>query len=487
MLQSVRGESRDYREKGRTMTDYYLAVDIGASSGRHILGHVENGRMVLEEVYRFPNGMKQKNGHLCWDTEELFSNIKAGMKQCKELGKIPVSMGIDTWAVDYVLLDQDNQVVGDTVGYRDSRTTGMDDEVYKIISQNDLYERTGIQKQIFNTIYQFMAVKQQNPEYLTQAQSMLMIPDYFHFLLTGVKKQEYTNATTTQLVSPKTNTWDMELIQKLGYPERWFTELFMPGTVVGPLTEEIANQVGFQCQVVLPATHDTGSAVLAVPSNEEHTLYISSGTWSLMGTERKEADCSLESMKRNFTNEGGYEYRFRYLKNIMGLWMIQSVKKELAEQGQDYSFAQLCEEASKENIESLVDCNDGRFLAPKSMIQEVKAYCREHGQAVPETPAQLAAVIYNSLAFCYGETIKELEQITGQTYGQIHIVGGGANADYLNRLTAKYTGRTVYAGPTEATAIGNLAAQMLHAGCYKNLGEARNAIFHSFEIKEYQP
>lgn len=474
------------KEKGKTMTDYYLAVDIGASSGRHILGHLEDGWMVLEEVYRFPNGMKQKNGHLCWDTEELFSHIKAGMKQCKELGKIPASMGIDTWAVDYVLLDQEDQVVGDTVGYRDGRTTGMDEEVYKIISQNDLYERTGIQKQIFNTIYQFMAVKKQNPEYLTQAQSMLMIPDYFHYRLTGVKKQEYTNATTTQLVSPKTNTWDMELIRKLGYPERWFTELSMPGTVVGPLTEEIANEVGFQCQVVLPATHDTGSAVLAVPSNEEHMLYISSGTWSLMGTERKEADCSLESMKRNFTNEGGYEYRFRYLKNIMGLWMIQSVKKELAAKGQDYSFAQLCEEASKENIESLVDCNDGRFLAPESMIQEVKAYCSEHGQEVPETPAQLAAVIYNSLAFCYGETIKELEQITGQTYGKIHIVGGGANADYLNRLTAKYTGRTVYAGPTEATAIGNLAAQMLHAGCYENLGQARNAIFHSFEIKEYR-
>ncbi len=469
------------------MTDYYLAVDIGASSGRHILGHLEDGRMVLEEVYRFPNGMKETHGHLCWDTDELFSHIKEGIKRCKELGKLPVSMGIDTWAVDYVFLDHEDRVVGDTVGYRDNRTAGMDTEVYKLIPEEELYARTGIQKQIFNTIYQFMAVKKQDPDTFAKAESMLMIPDYFHYRLTGVKKQEYTNATTTQLVSPKTNTWDMELIQKLGYPERWFTELSMPGTVVGPLIEEIANEVGFQCQVVLPATHDTGSAVLAVPSNEEHMLYISSGTWSLMGTERKEADCSLESMKRNFTNEGGYEYRFRYLKNIMGLWMIQSVKKELAAKGQDYSFAQLCEEASKENIESLVDCNDGRFLAPESMIQEVKAYCSEHGQEVPETPAQLAAVIYNSLAFCYGETIKELEQITGQTYSQIHIVGGGANADYLNRLTAKYTDRTVYAGPTEATAIGNLAAQMLHAGCYENLGQARNAIFHSFEIKEYRP
>ncbi len=469
------------------MTEYYLAVDIGASSGRHILGHLEDGRMVLEEVYRFQNGMKETHGHLCWDTDELFSHIKEGMKRCKELGKLPVSMGIDTWAVDYVFLDHEDRVVGDTVGYRDNRTAGMDTEVYKLIPEEELYARTGIQKQIFNTIYQFMAVKKQDPDTFAKAESMLMIPDYFHYRLTGVKKQEYTNATTTQLVSPKTNTWDKELIQLLGYPEKWFTELSMPGTVVGPLTEELANEVGFQCQVVLPATHDTGSAVLAVPSNEDPTLYISSGTWSLMGTERREADCSEESRKRNFTNEGGYEYRFRYLKNIMGLWMIQSVKKELAAQGVEYSFAKLCEEASAERIESLVDCNDARFLAPQSMIAEVKAYCSEHGQEVPETPAQIAAVIYNSLAFCYGETVRELEEITGASYRQIHIVGGGANADYLNRLTARYTGRTVYAGPTEATAIGNLSAQMLHAGCYADLQEARNGIFHSFEIKEYQP
>ena len=365
------------------MTEYYLAVDIGASSGRHILGHLEDGRMVLEEVYRFPNGMKETHGHLCWDTDELFSHIKEGMKRCKELGKLPVSMGIDTWAVDYVFLDHEDRVVGDTVGYRDNRTAGMDTEVYKLIPEEELYARTGIQKQIFNTIYQFMAVKKQDPDTFAKAESMLMIPDYFHYRLTGVKKQEYTNATTTQLVSPKTNTWDKELIQLLGYPEKWFTELSMPGTVVGPLTEELANEVGFQCQVVLPATHDTGSAVLAVPSNEDPTLYISSGTWSLMGTERREADCSEESRKRNFTNEGGYEYRFRYLKNIMGLWMIQSVKKELAAQGVEYSFAKLCEEASAERIESLVDCNDARFLAPQSMIAEVKAYCSEHGQEVP--------------------------------------------------------------------------------------------------------
>ena len=469
------------------MEQYYLAVDIGASSGRHILGHVKQGRMVLEEIYRFPNGMKQIDGHLCWDVEALFSHIIAGMKRCKELGKIPVSLGIDTWAVDYVLLDEQNQIVGNVVGYRDGRTKGMDDQVYKDISLEELYQKTGIQKQIFNTIYQFMAVKRQHPEYLDKAKTMLMIPDYFHFCLTGVKKQEYTNATTTQLVNPRTNTWDYELIEKLGYPLNWFGELSMPGTLVGELTEEIQKEVGYQCKVVLPATHDTGSAVLAVPSNEENILYISSGTWSLMGTERKEADCSLKSMKHNFTNEGGYEYRFRYLKNIMGLWMIQSVKKELALMGQDYSFGEICDMASKETIPSLVDCNDDGFLAPESMIQAVKDFCRKEGQQVPETPAQLGAVIYNSLAKCYGQTIEELEQAVKAHYCQIHIVGGGANADYLNHLTAKYTKRPVYAGPTEATAIGNLTAQMIRAGEYKSLTEARDAIFKSFEIKKYEP
>lgn len=467
------------------MEKYFLAVDIGASSGRHILGCVRNGRMELEEIYRFPNGMKSVDGQLCWDVEELFSHIKAGMKKCKEIGKIPVSMGIDTWAVDYVLLDEQDRIVGNTVGYRDSRTKGMDDLVYEDIPLEELYQRTGIQKQIFNTIYQFMAVKKQHPEYLETAKTMLMIPDYFHYRLTGVKKQEYTNATTTQLVNPRSNTWDYELIERLGYPKAWFGPLSMPGTTVGGLTPEIEAEVGFSCQVVLPATHDTGSAVLAVPSNEWDVLYISSGTWSLMGTERMEADCSLESMKRNFTNEGGYEHRFRYLKNIMGLWMIQSVKKELAAAGQDYSFGEICDMASKETISSLVDCNDDCFLAPESMIQAVKDFCEKEGQQVPETPAQLGAVIYNSLAKCYGETIEELEQVTGKHYGQVHIVGGGANADYLNRLTAKYTGRPVYAGPTEATAIGNLAAQMIEAGEYGSLAEARRGIFESFEIKRY--
>ena len=464
------------------MQQYYLAIDIGASSGRHILGSVQDGKIVLEEIHRFPNGMSEKNGHRCWDVDKLFQEILTGMKKCKELGKIPVSVGIDTWAVDFVLLNEKDERIGDAVGYRDSRTEGMDEEVYRIIPEEELYGRTGIQKQIFNTIYQLMAVKKQSPEQLEQAKTFLMIPDYFHFLLSGVKAVEYTNASTTQLVSPDTFDWDKELMERLGYPTDIFPEIVKPGTVLGDLKEEIATQVGYSCKVVAPATHDTGSAVLAVPASDSDFLYISSGTWSLMGVERRSADCSHKSKVRNFTNEGGYERRFRYLKNIMGLWMIQSVKKELNDQ---YSFAELCDLAAKADFSSRVDVNDASFLAPENMIVAVQEMCRKTGQAVPETPGEIASCIYQSLADSYCETVQEIEEMSRRTYSRIHIVGGGSNAVYLNELTAKATGKEVYAGPGEATAIGNLAAQMLQDGVYSSVEEVRTAIGVSFDMKKY--
>lgn len=464
------------------MDRYYLAIDIGASSGRHMLASVRNGKMHLEEAYRFSNGMDNKDGTLCWDVNRLFGEIINGLKKCKELGKIPVSMSIDTWGVDYVLLDENDSILGDSVGYRDSRTNGMDEKVYETISLEALYARTGIQKQIFNTVYQLMALKQQHPEYLERAKSILMIPDFFHFLLTGVKKMEYTNATTGQLINPNTNDWDYELIDMLGYHSEIFQPVSMPGTEVGEFTAAIQEEVGYCCKVVLPATHDTGSAVLAVPTNDDKAIYISSGTWSLMGIERMEADCSMESMKSNFTNEGGYDHRFRFLKNIMGLWMIQSVKKEFEE---DLSFAHICELASKEDISSIVDCNADCFLAPESMIKAVQDFCQSTGQPIPQSVGEIAAVIYNSLGKCYGDTVTEIEAITGNTYDTIYVVGGGANAEYLNQLTSKYTGKAVSAGPTEATAIGNIAVQMMHDGIFENLADVRTCIRNSFEIKYY--
>lgn len=466
------------------MGSYYLAVDIGASSGRHILAHREGGRMVLEEIYRFPNGMTEQDGSLVWDVDRLFAEIKEGMRRCVEQGKIPESMAIDTWAVDYVLLDRAGKRLGPVYAYRDSRTEGMDEEVRRIVREEELYGMTGIQKQSFNTIYQLMAVKEQHPENLKDAAKLLMIPDYFHYLLTGVAATEYTNATTTQLVSPITKTWNMNLIEKMGFPKTIFQTILLPGSRLGYLTDEIQKEVGFNCRVVLPATHDTASAVMAVPSNQKNTLYISSGTWSLMGTELMTANCSPESRALNLTNEGGYDYRFRYLKNIMGLWMIQSVKKEI---GQDMSFGTICELASRENIDSLVDCNDKRFLAPESMVEEVQAACRESGQQVPEGIRQVAAVIYNSLAQCYQKTAEEISHMTDTEYDEIYIVGGGANASYLNRLTAAATGKRVYAGPTEATAVGNIAAQMIGAGEFLSLQDARVCIRHSFQIETYEP
>lgn len=466
------------------MKKYYLAVDIGASSGRHILCSVgENGLLELEEVYRFKNGLVKKDGELCWDLENLFSNIKAGLKKCGEMGKIPVSMGVDTWGVDFVLLDGEDNIIGNTVGYRDSRTNGMDEVVYKTISAEELYARTGIQKQLYNTIYQLVAVKEKHPEYLQRAKTFLTVPDYFHFMLSGVKTNEYTEATTTQLLNPVTKTWDLELIERLGLPTAIFQNISVPGTVLGGLCKELVEELGFDVQVVLPASHDTGSAVAAVPSNADDYVYISSGTWSLIGIERPEADCSEKARKANFANEGGYNYRFRFLKNIMGLWMIQSIKREYNDK---YSFDDLCNAAMEAaDFPTRVDTEDYCFLAPESMIEALKDYARRTGQPVPETPGQLATVVYASLAESYARAVDELEEITGRKFNKIHVVGGGSKDTYLCELTAKATGRPVFAGPTEATAVGNLTVQMLADGVFADLPQARDTIFKSFGVKQY--
>ncbi len=461
-------------------TAYYLAIDFGASSGRHILAHVEDGKIVLEEVHRFKNGLVEKNGHLCWDTEMLFDGIITGMKKCAQMGKIPHSLGIDTWGVDFVLVDENGAVLGDTVAYRDSRTDGMDTEVYALVPETELYGKTGIQKAMYNTIYQLMSLKKSEPELLDSAAQMLMIPAYFHYRLTGVGVNEYTLATTTNLVNAETKEWDGELLDKLGFPRHLFGRIGRPGEAIGTLTEEIAAEVGFSCQVVLPATHDTGSAVAAVPANDDDFLYISSGTWSLLGVERLTPDCSEASRELNFTNEGGVEYRFRYLKNIMGLWILQSIKRELND---EYGFGELSDLARAADIDTVVDVDDMRFLAPKSMIDTVKAVCAETGGKVPETVGEVCKVVYLSLSQCYRRAVRQMEEVTGRTYSRLHIVGGGCQDGYLNELTAAATGKAVYAGPIEATALGNLLVQMLANGEFATLAEGREAIARSFDVK----
>ena len=465
------------------MEKYYLAIDIGASGGRHILGMVRNKRLVLEEVYRFENGLVKRNGHLCWDLDKLFGEILKGMKECKRRNKVPVSMGIDTWGVDYVLLDPDNRILGDIISYRDHRTEGMDRLVEEILPFEELYGRTGIQKQLFNTINKLMAVKHYHPEWMEQARDFLMLPDYFHFLLTGRKVSEYTNATTTQLVNASGRDWDYELLQRLGFKKEMFHPLVLPMTTAGFLREELEQEVGFRCEVVLPPTHDTGSAVLAVPSTDEDYIYISSGTWSLMGIVRAEPDCSEESLVHNFTNEGGFDGQFRYLKNIMGLWMIQCIRHEL---GDIHTYGELCTMAEEnDSFPSRVNVNDPCFLSPVNMTKAINSYLQKTGQKLPESIGELAACIYLSLADSYGETVREIEAITGNSYSRIHIIGGGSNASYLNRLTAKTTRKKVYAGPTEATSIGNMVAQMLGSGEFVSLKEAKECIFRSFDISEF--
>ena len=312
-----------------------------------------------------------------------------------------------------------------------------------------------------------------------------MIPDYLNYLLTGVMKNEYTNATTTQLVSAETQDWDDELMDMLGLPKEMFGAIAMPKAPVGALTEKIAAEVGFQTEVVLPATHDTGSAVMAVPSTSDDSIYLSSGTWSLMGIERLIPDCSEVSQRHNFTNEGGYHYRYRYLKNIMGMWMMQNLRKEFRH---DYTFEELYQLAHiGRYFTSTVDVNDAAFLAPQSMRAALQEYCERTGQEAPETECELLYCVYNSLAQCYAETVTEIEEVTGRTFDRIHVVGGGCQDQFLNRLLQQQTGKEVYAGPVEATAIGNLMAQMLKDKVFEDLPEARQMVAKSFDVNEVSP
>ena len=479
------------------MNKYFLAIDIGASSGRHIIGWLENGRMNLKEMHRFENRQLQRNGHLVWDTDNLWTGIIDGLKACRAQGMIPEAIGIDTWGVDYVLLDENGDMLGDAVAYRDLRTEGIEEEVFSLISEKELYERTGIQKQPFNTIYQLMALKKESPELLEKADALLMMPDYLGYRLTGVKRQEYTNATTSNLVNAADKTWDMEIIRRLGLPEKLFGELSMPGTLVGNLAKDIQEEVGFDAKVILPATHDTGSAFLAVPARDDSSVYLSSGTWSLLGLENNEPITCDEARLQNLTNEGGAWYRYRFLKNIMGLWIIQSIRRELNgteyvegrkskyADGKNYSFPDLIALAGEcADFGAEINVNDDAFLSPESMIDAIKDHCRAHGQTVPEKVGEIMQCVYRSLAKCYADTIKEISAITGKTITSVNIIGGGCQDAYLNEMTARATGLTVYAGPIEGTAIGNLAILMITEGELSDLKAARDVIYNSFEITQ---
>ena len=457
---------------------YYLAIDIGASSGRHIVAHLENGKMVTEEIYRFQNGPEDLTAydgktHLMWTHERLFTEILNGLKKAKELGKVPYSVGIDTWGVDYALLDENDQAIGGTYCYRDSRTDETIPAVHEIIPFENLFAKTGIAFASFNTVYQLLDDKKTGR--MAKAKSLLMLPDYFHFRLTGVKKQEYCNATTTGMVNSVTHTWDDEIIEKLGYKKELFGELAQPGTVVGEFTDEVAAIVGYKAKVILPATHDTASAVLAAPL-EAQTPYISSGTWSLLGVEQNQAHTSDAARKAGYSNEGSVKEQFRLQINIMGLWMIQQVRHELDDK---YSFAELADMARVNPVDDYINVNDQKFLAPDSLIDVINETV---GRKL--SVGEMAYAIYNNLARYYDQSLKALEEVTGEKYETLNIIGGGSKNMLLNELTMQYTGKKIITGPTEGTAIGNLMMQMVGGGDIKDVKEGRQIVKNSFDIAE---
>src|SRR5699024_8725852 len=386
-------------------------------------------------------------------------------------------------AVDFGLLDENEQLLTDAVAYRDPRTDGIMEEVFKEISKERLYLETGIQFQRFNTIYQLYAMKKNNPKVLEKAKSFLMIPDYFNYLLSGKKANEYTNASTTQLVNAFTKKWDKELLDQLGINKQIFRQILPPKTYLGNLKEELTSEFGFDMKVLLPATHDTGSAVVSVPESDD-TIYISSGTWSLIGVENHFPICVTKALDYNFTNEGGIDYRFRFLKNIMGLWMIQEVKRNYNDRFTFAEFAEMADQVA--DFHSKVNVDDDRFLKPENMIEEIQKYCAETNQAIPEAPGEVAKCVFDSLAVSYQTAIDQIEEIYEKEFKTINVIGGGSQNEMLNQLIADITGKEVLAGPSEATAIGNLVSQLITLEEIDNLNEARHIVKNSFELKAFR-
>lgn len=451
--------------------NYYLAIDIGASSGRHILGYIDNGRLKLEEIHRFENYITNQNSTLVWNIEHLVNEVKKGIAKCKEIGKIPSTVAIDTWGVDYVLLDENKKEIKPCYCYRDSRTNAVVDEVESLVSPARLYAKTGIQKQNFNTIYQLYADKKNGK--LLNAKYFLMIPEYLSFKLTGVCKNEYTNATTTGLVNAKTKTWDNDILSALDLPSELFGALNTPSSLVGDLSADIQKAVGFNCAVLFAPSHDTASAVCACPMDNDD-LYISSGTWSLIGTEITQPILSDSARQLNFTNEGGIDYRFRFLKNYMGMWLFQNIRRNLDKK---LSYDDMMNLAKNYGENKYFDVNDSALVAPKNMIEAI-------GKLIGSDDLGLILnSAYHSLAKSYSEAVSEIEAVTGKRFNAIHIVGGGCQDKYLNILTRDYTGKDVTAGPIEATATGNIISQII-SDKKISLATARKIVKKSFDIKE---
>ena len=467
----------------------FLAFDLGAESGRAVMGLLKNGRLELADVHRFSTVGTAVGDSLYWDVLKLFGEMKQGMRLAvQEHGRDIAGAGIDTWGVDFGLLGPDDALLENPHCYRDSRTDGMMEEAFKAVPHEEIYAATGIQFMQLNTLYQMLSLARNRRWLLDTARTMLMMPDLFNFWFTGVKANEFTEATTTQFYNPREGGWAKSLLDRLDIPTHFLGEIVPPGTVLGKLRVSVAEEVGASIPFVAPATHDTGSAVAAVPAKGQGHAYISSGTWSLMGVESREPIINEKALEFNVTNEGGVDNTFRVLRNIMGLWLVQECRRTWAQAGKEYAYAELTEMASAaEPFRSVVDPDDTSFLKPGDMPSRIREFCKKTNQPIPEDEGSIVRTALDSLALKYRWVLERLESLMGHRLDPIHIVGGGTQNHLLSRLTANVTGRQVIAGPVEATAIGNMLVQALGLGHINSLDEGREIVRNSFEMMTYEP
>lgn len=465
-----------------------LAFDFGASSGRAIIASYDGGKITLEEVHRFSNDPVMLNGTLYWDALRLFFEIKQGITKAKLAGGFD-SIGVDTWGVDFGLLDEKGCLVENPVHYRDARTKGIIDEAAKLIPKKEMYDITGIQFMEFNTAFQLLSIKQRRPELLDRAAKLLFMPDLFSYFLTGNMVAEYSIATTSQLVEAVTGKWSERMCDALGIPARLLPQIVMPGKTVGMLSPEICEELGVpSVPVIAVCGHDTQSAVSAVPAKEKDFAFISSGTWSLFGTEVDAPIINDDTLALNVTNEGGFDGAIAFLKNICGLWLIQESRRQWKREGKEYSFADL-ENAARaaQPFRSFIDPDAADFVQPGDMPGRVRDFCRRTGQQVPETVGEVIRCIYESLAMKYRHTFAGIQNSTGKKYECIYVVGGGTKDKFLLGMTADACGVPVSAGPVEATVMGNVSAQLIAAGELKDIADARRAVSRSCEPEIFEP
>lgn len=468
----------------------FLAFDLGAESGRAMLGTISDGRLSLEEKHRFINPRGRINGHLHWNLLAQWEELKTGLRKSAAGLDAPLAgIGVDTWGVDYGLVGRDGEILGNPFMYRDSRTDGVMERTFARVPKRDIFEATGIQFMQLNTLFQLIAHCESRSPLLDVAETLLFMPDLFNLLFTGVRKSEFSIATTSQMYDPRRRTWAVDMLRRLGLPVHILPEIVPSGTVLGPLAADVAAECGVpRVPVIAPGTHDTASAVAAVPASGADWCYISSGTWSLMGVELDAPVINDRSLAYNYTNEGGVSGRIRFLKNIMGMWPIQECRRQWAAEGEELSYGRLTEmAAASPPFSVLVDLDYHPILSPGDMPAKIERFCRAKRLKPPADKGQMVRAVLESLALSYRRTLEGMEDVLGRRIRIIHIVGGGSQNELLNQMTADACGRPVLAGPVEATAAGNVLVQAMAVGLIKDLDGLRQVVRDSFELKRYEP